>query len=84
VTMALAEFRRGLERYVQNPYARPFVCTGSPLNCRSFIVGRNAATRLSKPFKSYWSDQDGVDRKAFDTAMLRCGLERATVALLRR
>jgi hypothetical protein len=63
----LKEFTRGLEPYVQSiPHARPFVCTGSPLDCRSFIVGRNAATRLLNPFTSYWSDQKGFDRTAFD------------------
>ena len=51
---------------MQSPFARPFVCTGSPLNCRSFIVGLNAATRLPKPFKDYWSDQKGFDGKGFD------------------
>jgi hypothetical protein len=66
VTTGLAEFRLGLEPYVQDAYARPFVCTGSPLKCRSFIVGLNAATKLPKPFKYYWSDQEGFDREAFE------------------
>ena len=39
----------------------------SPLEWRSFIVGLNAATRLSGPFTSYWSDATtGFDRQKFD------------------
>ena len=35
------------------------MCDGSPLECQSIIVGLNAATRLNKPFSSYWSDETG-------------------------
>jgi hypothetical protein len=73
---------------VQTPYARPFVCTGSPLSCRSFIVGLNAATRLHNPFTSYWSDQEGFDREAFDrdyaTARSRKGNRRPIEAISRQ
>ena len=48
-----------------DPYARPFVCSGSPLACRVFVVGLNAATRLNQPFWEFWSDATGFDRDAF-------------------
>jgi hypothetical protein len=63
----LRAFKAGLEACLSaDPSARPFVCTGSPLECRSFIVGFNAATRLRNPFSSYWSDSTGFDRQKFD------------------
>jgi hypothetical protein len=62
----LRRFREGLETYLKDSHARPFVCTGSPLECRSFVVGLNAATRLDDSFLSYWSDTDGFDRQKFD------------------
>lgn len=62
----LHAFKAGLEAYLTDPHARPFVCTGSPFRCRSFVVGFNAATRLKDPFSSYWSDSTGFDRAKFD------------------
>jgi hypothetical protein len=62
----LGEFWKGLEANLTDRYARPFVCTGSPLECRSFIVGLNAATRLYEPLRSYWSNSTGFDRPKFD------------------
>ncbi len=59
-------FREGLEKYLKHSHARPFVCEGSPLKCRSFIVGLNAATCLTSSFSCYWSDKDGFDRQKFD------------------
>lgn len=63
--ITLREFKDGLKPYLANPYARPFVCTGSPLDCRSFIVGLNAATRLCT-FCSYWLDEKGFNREKFE------------------
>ena len=63
----LREFKAGLDAYLaKDAYARPFVCEGSPLDCRSFIVGLNAATRLSTRFSCYWSDSVGFDRGKFE------------------
>ena len=59
MTATLQQFRADLERYLLNPRARPFVCDGSPLQCRSFIVGLNAATELTQPFDAYWSNVTG-------------------------
>jgi hypothetical protein len=63
----LQAFMAELEPYLSaDQYMRPFVCTGSPLECRSFIVGLNAATQLREPFLSYWSDDRGFDRRKFN------------------
>ena len=65
--MTLEEFRQGLEPLVPcNSKLRPFVCTGSPLECHSFVVGFNPATLLPQPFWHYWSDEVGFNRKSFN------------------
>lgn len=63
---ALRDFRTQLIDLMADPYARPFVCTDSPLACRAFIVGFNAATRLPNPFIDYWSDETGFLKSKFD------------------
>ncbi len=62
----VVNFRVGLEPFLADARTRPFVCSGSPLACRSFIVGFNAATTLKNAFATYWSDESGFDRAAFD------------------
>jgi hypothetical protein len=62
----LQAFKAGLQSYLATDcHARPFVCSGSPLQCRSFIVGLNAATRLKEPFWCYWLDDIGFDHPKF-------------------
>ena len=80
--MTLSEFRNGLEPFLTDPCARPFVCTGSPLKCRSFIIGTNAATRLDHPFSSYWSDENGFDRDKFDADYLQIRSRRGTRSVI--
>lgn len=63
--MALFSFRERLQSLIQQPDLRPFVCDGSPLACRAFIVGFNPATAMDQPFWSYWSDDTGFDRPRF-------------------
>lgn len=63
--VSLNAFREGLKPYFTDGFERPFVCNGSPLLARSFIVGLNAATRLSRPFQCYWSDETGFDYGKF-------------------
>lgn len=70
MTINLKQFRAELEPYLPSPLARPFVCDGSPLECRSFIVGLNAATELKQPFDTYWSNETGFDRARFDVDYL--------------
>ncbi|MCP3053874.1 hypothetical protein [Aurantimonas marianensis] len=61
----LRGFRERLEPLLSEKNSRPFVCKGSPLACRSFVVGLNAATELPHDFFSYWSDEDGFLYKEF-------------------
>ena len=86
--ISLAEFRSGLDSYLTGPNARPFVCDGSPLLCRSFIVGLNAATQLQKPFSTFWSNDTGFNRSAFeqdyDQARSRKGNRRVIEAISSR
>ena len=67
----LQGFRGRLTPLLDNERSRPFVCKGSPHECRSFIVGLNAATQLPEPFFHYWSDSDGFNYDAFDRDYLR-------------
>ena len=69
--MTLKNFREDLEKLMPSPEARPFTCTGSPLECRIFIVGLNPATQLERPFFSrYWDDSRRFDREAFESDYL--------------
>ena len=65
--MTLEKFREGLEPLMPIPEARPFTCTGSPLECRLFIVGLYPATQLEQDFFGrYWSDDRGFLRDDFE------------------
>ena len=65
--MTLKRFREGLEPLMPSPEARPFTCTGSPLECRLFIVGLNPAPPLKQDlFGRYWSDDSSFLRKVFE------------------
>jgi len=68
--MNLVEFRERLQVLMDEPGLRPFVCDGSPLRCRAFIVGFNPATAMDRPFWDYWSDSDGFDKRTFLTDYL--------------
>ena len=60
--MTLSEFRSQLDKLLPSPISRPFVCDGSPLECRIFIVGTNSARKVEKPFWSLWSDSRGFKK----------------------
>jgi len=47
---------------------RPFVCNGSPLACRVFIVGFNAATKMSGEFWDHWRPGWGFCKESWLTA----------------
>ena len=65
--MTLDKFREELERRMPSPEARPFTCTGSPLECRLFIVGVHPATPLKRNFfRRYWCDDRGFLRDVFE------------------
>lgn len=63
--MTLREFREQLQMLMDVPGLRPFVCDGSPLAARVFVVGFNPATSMDEPFWRYWSDDAGFDRQQF-------------------
>jgi hypothetical protein len=63
--MNLAEFRTKLQTLMDEPGLRPFVCDGSPLTCRAFIVGFNPATSMDRSFWDYWSNDEGFAKAAF-------------------
>jgi hypothetical protein len=41
---------------------RPFVCNGSPLDCKVFVVGFNAATEMREPFWKFWRTGCGFEK----------------------
>lgn len=66
---ALDGFEAALAARIGRPaYVRPFVCEGSPLECRAFIVGSNPATALSLDYWSFWESGYGFRREAWAEA----------------
>lgn len=64
----LREFRSQLEKIegrLPSPISWPFLCDGSPLKCRIFIVGFNPARKVEKPFWSFWTDSRGFKKAEF-------------------
>jgi hypothetical protein len=47
-------------------HVRPFVCDGSPLECRAFIVGSHPATALDIDFWEFWEPGRGFLRDEWD------------------
>lgn len=70
--MVLKRFREQLEQ-VLSEYeldtlpVRPFICSGSPLDCKIMMVGYNPAREVNlEVFDSeIWHDQTGFDRERF-------------------
>lgn len=59
----LDDFERELERIIHRPTTlRPFVCNGSPLACKAFIVGFNPATSMEAGFWDFWRSGHGFDK----------------------
>ena len=64
-------FARGLESLIGRPTdLRPFVCDGSPLTCRVFIVGTNPGTPVGD-WWTFWSDDYGFDKSAWSSEYVR-------------
>jgi hypothetical protein len=62
----LDEFEAELRvRIGQSTNLRPFVCNGSPLDCKVFVVGFNPATRMNADFWHFWRSGLGFDRAAW-------------------
>lgn len=78
-TQELEQFEQQLVAIIGKPSTlRPFVCDGSPLLCRVFIVGFNPATQMSADFWQFWKSDKGFDKRAWTDAYLR---ERQTTPL---
>jgi hypothetical protein len=62
----LDDFQPRLEGAIGKPATtRPFVCEGSPLDCRVFIVGFNPATEMAADFWEFWTPGYGFDKAAW-------------------
>lgn len=62
----LDEFERELRSLVGDPTnTRPFICEGSPLACKIFLVGFNPATALDAGFWSFWRPGYGFDKQSW-------------------
>ena len=61
----MGEFKSGLAKIVGNPCVglRPFVCDGSPLDCKVFLVGINPATKVHRNFWCFWKDASGFNKE---------------------
>ena len=58
----LSSFEQRLAALIGKPTdLRPFVCDGSPLDCRVFIVGFNPASALDEDFWKFWDPSIGFD-----------------------
>jgi hypothetical protein len=62
----LDQFEAELRHLIgQSTKVRPFVCNGSPLACKGFIVGFNPATEMAADFWDFWRSGFGFDRAAW-------------------
>lgn len=69
---AIDDFEKELVSVIGKPnYLRPFVCNGSPLDCKVFIVGTNSATEMSADFWDFWCSGKGFDKPAWFDAYMR-------------
>ena len=78
----LASFRKNLSAILPEK-GRPFVCQGSPYNCKIFIVGINPATTM-EGFWGYWSDCAGYDKDSFFEGYKIESTPKSRVYLLRK
>ncbi len=66
--MNLSEFRSQLqkiEKRLPGCTSWPFLCCGSPLTCRIFIVGANPATQDEMQFWDFWTPGRGFRKTEF-------------------
>ncbi|WP_099865913.1 hypothetical protein [Pararhizobium haloflavum] len=62
--MKLDQFENKLADMIGRPTdLRPFVCEGSPLDCKIFLVGFNPATELANDFWHFWRPGYGFDKQ---------------------
>lgn len=64
--MSIDRFETELATVIGNPTGlRPFVCNGSPLTCRVFIVGLNPASPMKADFWDFWQPGIGFDKQSW-------------------
>ena len=70
--MDLKKFRTEMqqrlsEQQLDNVKVRPFICSGSPLNCKIMMVGYNPAREVNLDVfdTDIWHDDIGFDRESF-------------------
>lgn len=69
--ISIVTFEQELAAIVGRPTTlRPFVCSGSPLVCRVFIVGLNPASPMQAGFWDFWRPGTGFDKAAWMDAYL--------------
>lgn len=69
--MSLDEFEKILAGLIGRPTnLRPFVCAGSPLTCKIFVVGFNPATEMQGDFWDYWVSGIGFNKAGWFQAYL--------------
>lgn len=62
----LRDFERNLESLIGRPTnLRPFVCDGSPFDCKMFVVGLNPASSMKASFWDFWHPGAGFDKRAW-------------------
>ncbi len=75
--ISIGTFEQQLADIIGRPTAlRPFVCSGSPLACRVFIVGLNPASPMKATFWDFWRPGIGYDKGAWMDAYLAERAER--------
>ncbi len=57
----LQKFSKKLKK-ILSPTERPFVCDGSPLDCRVFVVGTHPATVMTRSFWDFWNASRGFEK----------------------
>ena len=75
--MSLQTFQKELEALIGKPTdLRPFVCDGSPLVCKVFVVGLNPASEMDGNFWDYWDSSRGFDKARWFEAYKKSRRER--------
>jgi hypothetical protein len=68
---SIHEFEGRLADIIGKPTRlRPFVCEGSPLACRVFIVGLNPASPMQSGFWDFWREGVGFDKATWMEAYI--------------
>lgn len=75
--ISIDTFEQQLASMIGRPTTlRPFVCNGTPLACRVFIVGLNPASPMKATFWDFWRPGVGYDKDAWMGAYLAERAER--------